>query len=69
MRISRAGCVGVFFCERGVDAMQDSYGILALGQSRLCILLLQKAHIGEVQTGTRPENARRACRAAGIPLL
>jgi len=40
-----------------------------IGQSRLCMLLLQTAHIGEVQSGIWPEAMRSACRVAGIPLL
>ena len=40
-----------------------------IGQSRLSMLLLQKAHIGEVQVGAWPEETRAACRAAGVPLL
>jgi len=40
-----------------------------IGQSRLCMLLLQTAHIGEVQSGIWPEAMRSACRMAGIPLL
>ena len=40
-----------------------------IGQSRLCMLLLQKAHIGEVQVGLWPQDVLDACDAAGIPLL
>ncbi len=40
-----------------------------LGQSRLCMYVLQKAHIGEIQVGLWPDEMRRACVAAGIPLL
>jgi len=40
-----------------------------IGQSRLCMLLLRKAHIGEVQVGIWPEEVQRLCRDAGIPLL
>ena len=40
-----------------------------IGQSRLCMLLLHKAHIGEVQSGIWPESMRSACAAGGIPLL
>ena len=40
-----------------------------IGQSRLCMLLLQKAHIGEIQSSIWPENMVSACRAHGIPLL
>lgn len=40
-----------------------------IGQSRLCMYLLQKAHIGEVQASIWPDEQIRACAAAGIPLL
>ncbi|MDP2791583.1 MAG: aspartate--ammonia ligase [Rectinemataceae bacterium] len=40
-----------------------------IGQSRLCMYILRKAHIGEIQVGLWPEDMRRACEAAGIPLL
>ena len=40
-----------------------------IGQSRLCMLLLQKAHIGEVQVSVWDERTRLGCQAAGIVLL
>jgi len=40
-----------------------------IGQSRLCMFLLQKLHIGEVHVGVWPEETLRRCRAAGIRLL
>ncbi len=40
-----------------------------IGQSRLCMLLLQKAHIGEVQSSLWPDDQRQACLEAGIELL
>ena len=40
-----------------------------IGQSRLCMLLLNKAHIGEVQASIWPADMREACKAHGIPLL
>ena len=40
-----------------------------IGQSRLCMYLLQKAHIGEVQASIWPEDQIRDCAAAGIRLL
>jgi len=40
-----------------------------IGQSRLCMLLLQKAHIGEVQCGVWPEDMIRACEENNIFLL
>ena len=40
-----------------------------IGQSRLCMLLLGKAHIGEVQVSVWDKATVSACKAAGIPLL
>jgi aspartate--ammonia ligase len=40
-----------------------------IGQSRMCMLLLHKAHVGEVQVGVWPAAMRERCAAAGIPLL
>ncbi len=40
-----------------------------IGQSRLCMLLLGKAHIGEVQVSVWDEKTIRECERAGIALL
>ena len=40
-----------------------------IGQSRLCMLLLQKAHIGEVQASVWPQSELDRCAAEGITLL
>ncbi len=40
-----------------------------IGQSRLCMLLLGKAHIGEVQASVWDEKTIEACRDAGVVLL
>jgi aspartate--ammonia ligase len=40
-----------------------------IGQSRLCMHFLRKAHIGEIQVGLWPEAMRRDCAAKGIALL
>ncbi len=40
-----------------------------IGQSRLCMLLLGKAHIGEVQASLWDEDTRSKCKSAGIVLL
>ncbi len=40
-----------------------------IGQSRLCMFLLQKAHIGEVQASIWPPEQIEACHQAGIELL
>lgn len=40
-----------------------------IGQSRLCMLLLRKAHIGEVQVSLWDQATRTACEQAGVSLL
>lgn len=40
-----------------------------IGQSRLCMLLLRKAHVGEVQVGIWPDTMRTECERQGIKLL
>ena len=40
-----------------------------IGQSRLCMLILEKAHIGEVQASIWPDEMREECKAHNIQLL
>lgn len=40
-----------------------------IGQSRLCMLFLQKAHIGEIQASIWPDEQRQKCRKYGIKLI
>ena len=40
-----------------------------IGQSRLCMLLLDRAHVGEVQASIWPEEMRETCRQNDIFLL
>ncbi len=40
-----------------------------IGQSRLCMVLLHKAHLGEIQASIWPESMRKECREMGIPLI
>lgn len=40
-----------------------------IGQSRICMYLLHKAHIGEVQTSVWPKKMVQECRDGGIHLL
>ena len=40
-----------------------------IGQSRLCMFLLRKAHIGEIQSSIWPDEDRRVCRESGIDLV
>lgn len=40
-----------------------------IGQSRLCMFLLRKAHIGEIQSSIWPEDMCEKCHNAGIDLV
>ena len=40
-----------------------------IGQSRLCMYLLRKAHIGEIQSSIWPDEMRIRCHAAGVDLV
>ena len=40
-----------------------------IGQSRLCMFMLGKAHIGEVQSSVWPEEMRKACAESNIKLM
>ncbi len=40
-----------------------------IGQSRLCMVLLHKAHIGEIQASIWPDTMRKECAEAGMPLI
>ena len=40
-----------------------------IGQSRLCMLLLDRAHVGEVQASLWPEQMRKTCKEHNMILL
>jgi aspartate--ammonia ligase len=40
-----------------------------IGQSRLCMVLLHKAHIGEIQASIWPDDMRQECKKLGMPLI
>ena len=40
-----------------------------IGQSRLCMVLLHKAHIGEIQASIWPDEMRSECKAMGMNLI
>ncbi|MBR5421159.1 MAG: aspartate--ammonia ligase [Lachnospiraceae bacterium] len=40
-----------------------------IGQSRLCMYLLEKAHIGEVQSSVWPDSMTETCEKCGVHLL
>lgn len=40
-----------------------------IGQSRLCMYYLRKAHIGEIQASIWPEDMRKECQSIDMPLI
>ena len=42
---------------------------VGIGQSRLCMIMLQKAHIGEIQASIWPDEQRRECKENGMNLI
>ena len=40
-----------------------------IGQSRLCMILLHKAHVGETQSSIWPDDMRKRCKEEGMPLI
>ena len=40
-----------------------------IGQSRICMFFLQKAHIGEVQTSVLDENTIQPCKEKNMEIL
>jgi aspartate--ammonia ligase len=40
-----------------------------IGQSRLCMVLLHKGHIGEIQASIWPDDMRRECKQLGMNLI
>ena len=40
-----------------------------IGQSRICMFFLRKAHIGEVQSSLWPQETVELCIGRGVPLL
>lgn len=40
-----------------------------IGQSRLCMFYLRKAHIGEIQASIQPEDMRKECEELDIHLI
>ena len=40
-----------------------------IGQSRLCMVMLHKAHIGEIQASIWPDDMRKECEAADMKLI
>ena len=59
----------LYFHKRLLDGtLPQSIGG-GIGQSRLCMILLHKAHVGEIQASIWPEQQRRECKEAGMNLI
>ena len=81
IRVDRDSLMSQLKAETAEDRLKDEFhkllvsGALPLtigggiGQSRLCMFLLQKAHIGEVQVSIWPEKEIKKCKSVGIRLL
>lgn len=60
---------GLYFHKRLLNGeLPQSIGG-GIGQSRLCMFYLRKAHIGEIQASIWPEKMREEARAAGMYLI
>ncbi|MBN1557377.1 MAG: aspartate--ammonia ligase [Lentisphaerae bacterium] len=61
--------IGRYFHRRVLEGRLPLSVGGGIGQSRLCMFLLRKAHVGEVQAGVWPDDMLAQCRACGIRLL
>lgn len=61
--------LGLYFHRRLVEGSLPLSVGGGIGQSRLCMLYLRKAHIGEIQASIWPEEMRRECAELGIMLI
>lgn len=72
LQCTQAGCASRLSLPFHRDVLRGRLPLSiggGIGQSRLCMLLLDKAHIGEVQVSLWPEETHISCRRQGIPLL
>lgn len=71
-QLTKAGCDDRRNLEFHKMLLNGTYPLAmggGIGQSRLCMLLLSKAHIGEVQVSICDDETKEKCRNAGIELL
>ena len=60
---------GLYFHKRLLDGtLPQSIGG-GIGQSRLCMVILHKAHVGEIQASIWPDEQRKECKEAGMNLI
>ena len=65
----REGNKELYFHKRLLEgSLPQSIGG-GIGQSRLCMVLLHKAHVGETQSSIWPDEMRQECREAGMTLI
>ncbi len=81
IRVDRDSLLSQLKAENAEDRLQFEFHKLlvggelpltiggGIGQSRLCMLLLKKAHIGEVQVSVWPKREIDFCKSKGIKLL
>lgn len=71
-QLSFRGCperASLFFHKRLLDGELKQTVGGGIGQSRLCMFFLRKAHIGETQVSVWPDSMIASCQKADIPLL
>lgn len=61
--------LGLYFHRRLVEGSLPLSVGGGIGQSRLCMLYLRKAHIGEIQASIWPEEMRSECESLNIHLI
>jgi aspartate--ammonia ligase len=59
----------LYFHRRLLDGQLPQTIGGGIGQSRLCMFFLRKAHIGEIQASIWPDDMRMEARLAGMPLI
>ncbi|MEG1662637.1 MAG: aspartate--ammonia ligase [Clostridia bacterium] len=81
IRVDRNSLISQLETANAMDRLGNEYhqGVLSgdlpltigggIGQSRLCMLLLQKAHVGEVQVSIWPDAMKQQCFENGINIL
>ncbi len=71
-QLKKAGCTeraGLPFQKAIIDGTLPFTVGGGIGQSRICMFFLRKAHIGEVQSSLWPDEMAAECKKSGIPLL
>jgi len=59
----------LYFHKRLIDGTLPLSIGGGIGQSRLCMFYLHKAHIGEIQSSIWPEDMKKECAELNIPLI